>query len=117
MTDREAEAEAVPERTHRIIAAALRIGLGLAVVLAILAMVLGGSRLLAARPPELELHGRVDTALSSATLALIVLAATPALRVVLLGILWARQKDWRFVLVALAVAGVLAASAMIGRAG
>lgn len=109
--------EAIQERTHRIIATVLRIGLILSIVLATVAIVLARSDLLQAGKPGLDLHGRADLALASATLSLIVLAATPALRVLLLGALWARQKDWRFALIALAVAGVLIASALLGRAG
>jgi uncharacterized membrane protein len=112
MTER--EAEVVQKRTHRIIAAVLRIGLGLSVLLATLAMALGHSRLLTGSKPSLKLDSRFNVALASATLSLAVLAATPALRVLLLGSLWARQRDWRFALVALAVAGVLAASTLLG---
>ncbi len=110
-------AEVAQERTHRTIAAVLRIGLGSSVVLAILAMALGGAHLLQASKPNLKLNGRAEMALAAATVSLILLAATPALRVVLLGILWARQRDWRFALIALAVAGVLTVSVLLGRAG
>ena len=115
MTNR--EGEAVQARTHRIIAATLRIGLGIAAMLSVLAMVLGQSSLLAAGKPSLAFAGQSGVALAAATLSLIVLAVTPALRVVLLATLWARQRDWRFVLVALTVAGVLVISALLGRVG
>jgi len=111
------EAEAVQARMHRIIATALRVGLTFSGLLALLALALGGPHLLKAGKPSLELGGYPRVALASATLSLLVLAATPALRVVLLGALWARQRDWRFVLIALAVAGVLATSVLLGRAG
>ncbi len=107
----------VQKRTHRIIALALRIGLALSSVLAALAIALGRSDLPQGATPSLHLEGRLPVAIASATVSLVVLAATPALRVVLLGALWARQRDWRFVLVAVAIAGVLATCVLLGRAG
>jgi uncharacterized membrane protein len=112
----EHEREIAHARAHRIVAGALRIGLALSAVLAAVAVVLGGSGLVAVGEPGVNLRGH-NPAIVFATVSLIVLAATPALRVLLLGILWARQRDWRFVLVALAVAGVLATSVLLGRAG
>lgn len=111
------DAEAAQEKAHRLIAASLRMGLVLSAVLAVAVVAIGGTSLLDAGQPSVELDGRHATALASATLSLVVLAATPALRVVLLAALWARQRDWRFVLVALAVAGVLATCILLGRAG
>ncbi|MGE3621198.1 MAG: DUF1634 domain-containing protein [Acidimicrobiia bacterium] len=47
-------------------------------------------------------------------LGIVVLGLTPALRVVALAGLWARQRDWRFVGVAGAVAVTLATAALLG---
>ncbi len=109
--------EAAHGRAHRTIAATLRLGLVLSGALAVLAIAIGRVGLLQADKPGVAVGGHVDLALASATSSLIVLAATPAVRVVLLAALWARQRDWRFVLVALAVAGVLATCVVLGRAG
>ncbi|MCA9530013.1 MAG: DUF1634 domain-containing protein [Myxococcales bacterium] len=46
---------------------------------------------------------------------ILVLALTPALRVVSLLVLWARERDWRFVGVAAVVVVVLAIAAALGR--
>ncbi len=45
---------------------------------------------------------------------ILVLAATPALRVLALLLLWAEEKDWRFVAVALAVIATLGAALALG---
>ena len=45
---------------------------------------------------------------------ILVLAATPALRVVSLVVLWAWERDWRFVTVALVVVMTLASAIVIG---
>ncbi len=110
-------AEVEQKRTHKAIAAVLRIGLALSVVLAALAITFDGAHVLQIGKPGVALDDRAEIALASATLSLVILAATPALRVLLLGILWARQRDWRFALIALAVAGVLTASVLLGQAG
>jgi len=45
---------------------------------------------------------------------ILVLAATPAARVVALLVLWANERDWRFVAVSLAVIATLAAAIALG---
>ena len=50
-----------------------------------------------------------------AMIGILVLAATPAVRVVALILLWARQGDRRFTLVALGAAVVLALASLSGR--
>ena len=44
----------------------------------------------------------------------LVLAVTPLVRVAALVVIWARERDWRFVLVALTVAAMLGASVLLG---
>lgn len=48
------------------------------------------------------------------TVGVVVLAATPAIRVVMLVWWWARERDWRFVLVAVAVIASLALGVAAG---
>jgi uncharacterized membrane protein len=49
------------------------------------------------------------------TLGVLVLALTPAVRVLAVMVIWARERDWRFVGVALAVIATLAAGMAIGK--
>jgi uncharacterized membrane protein len=58
-----------------------------------------------------------DFGLTLTTLGILVLALTPGLRVLALVVLWWRQKDFRFVAVALAVAATLITGALLGRGG
>ncbi len=48
-------------------------------------------------------------------MGVLVLAATPVVRVLALAYLWAREKDFRFMSVALAVAAILAFSMLSGK--
>jgi len=50
-------------------------------------------------------------------LGIVVLALTPAFRVLALVGLWWRERDYRFVVVALAVVATLAASVLLGKGG
>ncbi len=56
-----------------------------------------------------------DLGLVLSTMGVTVLALTPALRVVALVVLWARERDWRFVAVALAVVATLSVGVVLGR--
>ncbi len=47
-------------------------------------------------------------------LGVLALAATPALRVLTLIVLWVRERDWKYAAVALGVAIVLIADVMLG---
>ncbi len=46
---------------------------------------------------------------------ILILAATPAFRVIALFILWMRERDWKFVIVAAVVMITLALSIILGR--
>lgn len=50
-----------------------------------------------------------------AAVGVLVLAATPVVRVLALAYLWAREKDFRFMWISLAVAAVLAFSMLSGK--
>jgi uncharacterized membrane protein len=56
-----------------------------------------------------------DLGLSLCGLGVLVLALTPALRVLVLLALWVREKDFRFVLVALVVLATLGAAVALGK--
>jgi len=55
------------------------------------------------------------TGLVLSTLGVLVLALTPALRVLAVMLIWWRERDWRFVGVAVAVVATLAVGLMLGR--
>jgi uncharacterized membrane protein len=61
-----------------------------------------------------ELNQSMSTGDRFMALGILVLAATPAFRVVSLVVLWTWERDWRFVAVALAVVLTLAAAVVIG---
>ncbi|HZU85458.1 MAG TPA: DUF1634 domain-containing protein [Polyangiaceae bacterium] len=46
---------------------------------------------------------------------IVILAATPVLRVVSLLVIWSRARDWRFAIVALAVVAIVSSAAILGR--
>jgi uncharacterized membrane protein len=96
----------------------LRVGLGTAAVL----MAIGLLAALSSGPlpsPPFQLHEvwRRDVALSVRLcgLGVLVLSATPAVRVIALIVLWIRERDWRYAAVAITVAMVLALSIALGR--
>ncbi len=94
----------------------LRIGLGIAFVLMASGLVVkfatGDSRALAVR--LFELDRSMPTGDRLMAIGILVLAATPALRVVSLVGLWAWERDWRFVGVAFVVMATLAVALVIG---
>jgi uncharacterized membrane protein len=101
---------------QRMIQGVLRAGLGVAGVLMLAGLVV---RAVAGRTdaPSLPLFGLFhgDLGLVLSGLGVLVLALTPALRVVVLLGLWARERDLRFAGVAVAVLITLAAAVAVGR--
>ncbi|GMU63550.1 MAG: DUF1634 domain-containing protein [Myxococcales bacterium] len=95
----------------------LRGGLAVAVVLMVVGLVVQvASGEVAA--PGVPLRALVGTGVSPGTrlmgLGVLALGLTPGLRVVLLLVLWARERDWRFVGVAALVVMTLAVSLALG---
>ena len=104
---------------RKVVQALLRSGLALSVILMItglvLSMTLNGGLTSASGVPMFALF-KAGVALPERLMGLGVfaLAMTPALRVVCLTILWARERDWRFVAVSLIVLITLGISIAIG---
>ncbi|MBN1948068.1 MAG: DUF1634 domain-containing protein [Bradymonadales bacterium] len=94
---------------RRTVQLVLRLGLALAVVLMMagLAIRLASGDLTAQGVPLFRLFGNQRPGEDLMALGLLVLAAVPPLRVVSLLILWCRERDTRFVLVAITVVAVL----------
>ncbi len=103
-------------RVQHIVQVLLRSGLAVAVVLMATGLVLkvaSGSR--HAVGTKLFSIGRgVSLADTVMALGVLVLAATPAVRVLALVVLWTRERDWRFVGVACAVVVTLSAAVVLG---
>jgi uncharacterized membrane protein len=95
----------------------LRTGLGISVALmaAGLAVQLGSGARHSNAVRMFEL-ARAPASLGERVMALgiLVLAFTPVLRVVALVLLWVKERDWRFVAVALTVAATLALAIALG---
>ena len=111
------EAQNEIHRVQRIVQRLLRVGLAVSVVLMLVGLVMkiaSGSH----QSTGVELFSLTDTD-SSADLVMaigvLVLAATPAFRVVALVILWSRERDWRFVGVAVAVVVTLSLAVLLGQ--
>lgn len=103
-------------RVQRIVQALLRGGLVIAVVLMAVGLVMkvvSGSH----HSGDVRLFS-ISDAESSAdllmALGVLALALTPAFRVVALIVLWARERDWRFVGVAVAVIATLGLAVLVG---
>jgi uncharacterized membrane protein len=111
------EAATESDRLHEVVGWVLRAGLAASVLLMASGMTVrlatGGDD--APSVPLWRLKG--DTGLVLTTLGVMVLALTPALRVLALVALWWRERDWRFVAVALAVVAILATGVLIGKGG
>lgn len=101
----------------RWIAGILRAGLAVSLTLMIAAVAWALAEGRAVQAPRLRpsdiaaAHGPDALAL----VAVVVLAATPAVRVVALVVLWTKQGDRRFAFVAATVAAVLTVASLLGR--
>lgn len=111
-TDTEAEVH----RVQRIIQWLLRGGLIIAVVLMAtgLAMKIAAGARHAPGVKMFSIGSTGSTADTLMALGVLVLALTPAFRVVALVVLWARERDWRFVAVACLVVVTLSIAVLIG---
>jgi uncharacterized membrane protein len=112
---RRREESAAESRSRRVVQLLLRSGLACAFMLMVAGIVVqivdGRREAPAVRLFHIGAARRGDALMA---LGVLVLAATPALRVVALLVLWARQRDRRFVAVALVVFAVLGAAIAIG---
>ncbi len=108
--------EQATSRDARHIAAILRAGLVASLAALVLAIVVAARHLPVeeARMAPSDMSFARSPSPTLAMLGLLVLGATPALRVLALVVLWARERDRRFALTAAVVAAVLALSAVLG---
>ncbi|HET8931399.1 MAG TPA: DUF1634 domain-containing protein [Acidimicrobiales bacterium] len=103
-------------RVQRIIQLVLRGGLVVAVVLMAIGLALkiaSGSH----HSADVKLFSILDAASTAdlvMALGVLALALTPAFRVIALVVLWARERDWRFVGVAVAVIVTLGLAVVVG---
>jgi uncharacterized membrane protein len=108
------------DKLHIHVRTVLRVGLFLSVVLILSGLALNLARgqddAPAVRLGDLFAHG-ADPGLLLTANGIVVLALTPAVRVLALVGLWLRERDYRFVFVALAVVVTLAASVLLGKGG
>ena len=111
------EHDIASERDHVRVQWLLRIGLGVSAVLMLAGLYLREVRDVADAPAVglFELDTVRDPALILSSVGILVLALTPALRVLALVVMWARERDWRFVAVALAVTVTLTLAIVAGR--
>lgn len=104
------------ERAHRPVKRALAAG----IVTSTAALALGTTLRLATGHLDMryvrprDFASPMDLGLRLLALGILVLALTPALRILVLIVVWARARDWRFVLVAVLVAATLGASIALG---
>lgn len=63
---------------------------------------------------DLLRHALVGDGLAILDLGLLLLMLTPALRVMVLGVGWLQEREWRFAMVALIVLALLATSVFLG---
>lgn len=99
------------------IALVLRVGLyvSLAAMVGGIALAARHVPLVAMRMKPLELSFADHPGSTTAMIGIVVLAATPAVRVAALVVLWTRERDRRFALTAGAVAAVLVLASLLGR--
>jgi uncharacterized membrane protein len=104
-------------REHVIIERVLRFGLGAASSLMLVGLILRAVEHETGAPPAPLGHlvRAGDTGSSVTAIGILVLAITPIARVVGLAILWAKERDWRFVAVALSVLAMLGVSIYVGK--
>ena len=117
LTDKDKIEEALAERDHKRVQLLLRAGLALSTALMAVGLVLRLALGERGSPPLrlFELGSAPDLGLLLIGLGILALAMTPALRVLALVVIWARERDWRFVGVAVAVTLTLALSLAIGK--
>ena len=103
-------------RIQRIVQWLLRAGLAISVALMAVGLVMkiasGSHRSHETKMFALGASG--STADTVMAIGVLVLALTPAFRVLALVVLWARERDWRFMGVALGVVVTLSAAVLIG---
>ena len=106
-------------RDHVRIQGLLRAGLGLSVLLMLAGLGLRAVRGDVAAPAVglFEIVELRDPARILTSSGILVLALTPAFRVLALAAMWWKERDWRFVGVALAVSVTLALAIIAGREG
>ena len=99
------------------IALVLRAGLFVSLVAMVIGIALAARHvpLDAVRMKPFELSFARHPGSTTAMIGVLVLGATPAVRVAALVVLWARERDRRFALTAAAVAAVLVLAALLGR--
>ncbi len=106
-------------RDHKRVQLVLRVGLAIACVLMAIGTLIEAARgnALAIRATPLDVVSGGFTAQRMILLGIVALALTPAVRVIALIFTWSRERDWRFVAVAVWVALTLALAIAFGRAG
>ena len=104
------------EPVRRFIQLVLRGGLAISFTLMVVGLVVKAVEGSAAAPatPLFSLGAQGDAGDIIMAVGILVLATTPAIRVFSLIVLWARERDWHYTAVAVAVLAVLAAAAAIG---
>ena len=115
ITDSATAAES--DHLHAQVGWVLRVGLAVSVVLLAIGMGLHLASGAEDAPSVPLWHLGGEPGLAFSTLGVLVLALTPALRVLALVVLWCRERDWRFVAVALAVAATLGIGLLLGKGG
>ena len=111
-----AAAAQAEEPVRRFIQIVLRGGLAIAFVLMVTGILVKAAEGHSDAPstPLFSLGSADDVGDIIMAVGILVLAITPAVRVFSLIVLWAREKDWHYTGVAVAVLVVLAAAAAIG---
>lgn len=107
----------VHQEERRDVQRLLRLGLAVAaacMLAGVLAALLGSPLPAAAWRPVEAFGAHQPFSERLAGLGILVLAATPAVRVVTLIVLWVRERDWKYVAVASTVAAVLALAIAAG---
>ena len=110
------ESQAEIHRVQRIVQLLLRVGLALSVVLMFIGLVMkiasGSRQSTGVKMFSLAASGSTPDLVMA--VGILVLAATPAFRVVALLVLWSSERDWRFVGVAAAVMITLSLAVVLG---
>lgn len=103
-------------RDDRLVERTLQAGLAIALGLMLAGLLVdAGTGALDARPVRLgALASPMPLGTRLVALGVLALGLTPASRVVLLVMLWTRERDWRFVVVAAVVLAVLAVALFAG---